>query len=124
MDSDTHSDSVDLSDQATSGKIDIVQDDSGSVKFVHQHDDYFYRPISLYFLNNLEFFCIFERIPKNKNKDEKKSRRLCNLTMDFQEDHPMFETKCLKLRSLHFTPILAGQPCPSWSSFISKKSRK
>ena len=44
--------------------------------------------------------------------------------MDFQEDHPMFETKCLKLRSLHFTPILAGQPRPPWSSFISKKSRK
>ena len=44
--------------------------------------------------------------------------------MDFQEDHPMFETKCLKLRSLHFTPILAGQPCPPWSSFISKKSGK
>ena len=124
VDSDKHSDSVDLSDQATGGKIDIVQDDSGSVKFVHQHDDYFYRPISLYFLDYLEFFCIFERISKNKNKDEKKSRRLCNLTMDFQEDHPMFETKCLKLRSLHFTPILAGQPRPSWSSFNSKKSRK
>ena len=76
VDSDKHSDSVDLSDQATGGKIDIVQDDSGSVKFVHQHDDYFYRPPSLYFLNYLEFFCIFERIPKNKNKDEKKSRRL------------------------------------------------
>ena len=36
----------------------------------------------------------------------------------------MFETKCLKLRSLHFTPILAGQPRPSWSSFINKNSRK
>ena len=30
----------------------------------------------------------------------------------------------MKLRSIHFTSILAGHPRPSWSSFKNKKHRK
>ena len=44
--------------------------------------------------------------------------------MDFQQDHPILEIKCLKLRSLHFTPVLAAQRHPSWSEFTNKKTGK
>ena len=115
---------MDFSDEKADGKVDIVQDENGSITFVHQHDDYNYRPTSLYFLNYLEFFCLFQRVSKEKDKKEKKNRRKCNLVLNFQDKHPMSETKCLKLRSLHFTPILAGQPRPPWSSFKDKKAKK
>ena len=120
----SNEDSMDFSDEKADGKVDIVQDENGSITFVHQHDDYNYRPTSLYFLNYLEFFCLFQRVSKEKDKKEKKNRRKCNLVLNFQDKHPMSETKCLKLRSLHFTPILAGQPRPSWSSFKDKKAKK
>ena len=117
----SNEDSMDFSDEKADGKVDIVQDENESITFVHQHDDYNYRPTSLYFLNYLEFFCLFQRVSKEKDKKEKKNRRKCNLVLNFQDKHPMSETKCLKLRSLHFTPILAGQPRPPWSSFKNKK---
>ena len=46
---------MDFSDERTDGKVEIKRDSDGEVTFINQHDDYFYRPTALYFLNYLEF---------------------------------------------------------------------
>ena len=50
--SDNH---MDFSDERTDGKVEIKCGSDGEVTFINQHDDYFYRPTALYFLNYLEF---------------------------------------------------------------------
>ena len=86
----SNEESMDFSDKGTVGKVDIVQNNEGSVTFVHQHDDYYYRPTSIYFLNYLEFVCLFERVSRMKDI-KKQSWRLCNLTTFFKRI-----TQCLR----------------------------
>ena len=63
---------MDFSDEKTDGKVQIKCDSDGEVTFIYQHDDYFYRPTSLYFLNYLEFFAFLKKLPrKEKNNGPK-----------------------------------------------------
>lgn len=105
------------------GNVEMIKD-NGKVTFVQQDDDYNFRPKALYFMNYLEFLCIFAREVKKKINSKNKRGRSSNLVLSFQEGHPMHKSHCLKMRSLHFTPILAGQPRPPWSSYKSLKTQK
>ena len=76
----------------------------------------------LAFLCYLEFCTMYRRVKKPMTQHSKKGR-MCNLELEFQPDHPLYETHYLKLLSFHCTPVLAGAPRPPFSHYRQRKTR-
>ena len=114
---------VDLAMDGGGGTVHIQRSADG-FSFVHQHDDYQYRPMTeTSFLNLLEFIAMFKREPKPMPSGGGSRGRNANLCLEFQPEHPLYDTHYLQLRSLHYTPLLAGAPRPPLSQYKQRRTR-
>lgn len=106
----------------------------------YQHDDYYHRHPSLYFLNFYEYSALFSRAKKKVDEDDqskdvkrrwipgqiprKGAGRPAQLGLPFGSGHPLHETHYSSLRKVQCTPMVAGTGRPPYSHWKATKTRR
>ena len=120
-------------EEERNGPAKLNKSPDDTISFVQQHEDYYYRPRLLWFLNYLEFTAIFQRREKRKDDEGKyympdattgMDGRPLNAHMEFRAGHALRETHYLVARSKHFTPLAAGRTRPTRAMFDKDRTRR